>query len=267
MLTRLIMAILAVAAMLSAAVVLAESKSGGASANSSGPSPTQQQLVADQKAVGEAKVQLGKAQTDLTLVVGKLRAAFETSPDFVAALEAVKQALAVYDAAKDKVREALKASSPDYAAAVKVRDDAKAQQEQLKGDADASAQQRSDAASAFMQADSAVNKVETEAFDADQPTKDAKAAYEAALAKLNEMRKTFEQSLPQNGDFTTAKSAVDTEQKAVTAAEAKVAADIKADQKARTDAKAAEDAAAKAKADAEAKAHQRHPSTTNRTGG
>jgi hypothetical protein len=134
----------------------------------------------------------------------------------------VADAQAAITAAQANVRQTVLSSKPEYRVALAARDAARQASDKTQKDTAATPEQMTQASNDVMTADSAVAQLEAAAFNADAGCKDAKDKYNAAVAALALMRKTFDEGLKSDPAITAAKSAVDQATVKVASAQAAV---------------------------------------------
>ena len=154
-----------------------------------------------------ARAALAKAQSAFSLVAGKLQKEFEAHPDVVEATRTVTAAKTAYDAAANPVLASLKSRS-DFSAALNTAYDAQEQVASLKGNAEATPQDRLTAAKAALAAKEIVTRMQTDALSSNAQVTNTKAAYASAIDALAKLRQQFADSLKQDAQWVSAKEAL-----------------------------------------------------------
>ncbi len=164
-------------------------------------------IIAARKEVAASNTEVEKAESNLNTIAVNLRSAFESSPDYVAALAAQTQAQAEYDAAANAAKAHL-ADNAAYQSALKQK--AKTEKEidamHQRGE---SGEDVMKATQQSIQFGAEVHRLEGEALLADPKVADAKGKLVAATTKVSTMRKEFETSVHQNTVWQTSKTALD----------------------------------------------------------
>ena len=203
----------------------------GSTTPNPGVTPERQAVLDARKQLATDQGEHAKRIAELNLVVTKLRQVFNTSPEMVEATAAQKKAQSAYAAAKAKVLESLR-TKPEYVAAVAIRDQARQKLKELQ-ESNAQPDQITLAAEARLAAETTVDKMENEAYEADAATKEAKSANLTAGMNLSVIRRKFDEDLKTNPDYAAAKSAVETAAATVKTDQANVTEKIKAENAAR----------------------------------
>jgi chromosome segregation ATPase len=157
--------------------------------------------------VTDAQAELTKANKALDDLVGPLRAKFESSPDMVAALAALKDAQADHDKAAATVAAAL-ANDSNYQAALAKKDVAQDKLDKLRNDG-GSQDQITAAAAEVMDVGSTAAQIRFATENGDNNLVQARAKLTAADAKISELNHQFQESLKSDPQWTEAKKAID----------------------------------------------------------
>lgn len=176
----------------------------------------EQQREQKNQQLGAAEGEVQKAQKQLDDAKAKVKAKFETTPEFSQAADAAKKAQADYDAAKEPVLKAVH-EKPEYQAA---QDEVKKAEAQVNGlrDGKASPDVVTTAANAVVEKRKVATKMETDALEADPKVSDAKKQLEEAAAKLAELRKKEDLAMQTDPEYVAAKKQFDDAQSKLTTA-------------------------------------------------
>lgn len=169
-----------------------------------------------------AHSELNKAQTAISEITKKFQDAFNSRSDMVEATEKVANAKSEYDAAAAPVLAAL-TSSADYQAARATADEAKKYVDAVKADASSTPEMRMNAAKEALAAKDALTRRRTVALASDSKASSAKTKYSNATQALAALHQQYDDSLKQDPDYVSAKSAFDDARAKVTAADQKLA--------------------------------------------
>ncbi|MFI5382267.1 MAG: hypothetical protein ACHRHE_23475 [Tepidisphaerales bacterium] len=161
-----------------------------------------------QQELTKATTDASKAQDTLNGIVPKLRKEFEASASWQSAQADLKAAQAEYDAARAPVLDALR-QTPAYAAARDAKDKAEADRNAVVNDPASTTEQRMAAATAVLNAGTAVTKMEAEALAANTKVTAAHEKLIAANNKVQSLEKEFDASIRSNSDWKAARKAVD----------------------------------------------------------
>jgi trimeric autotransporter adhesin len=210
--------------------------SGGPNSNNSGPNgappPPPAILIppADPSAVDQAKSQVAASHAELTKaeravseVTKKYQDSFNARPDVIEATAKVTNAKSVYDAAAAPVLATL-TSSADYQTARATADEARQRLDNVKADASATPSVRIQAAKEALADKDALTKMRMAALASDSKVSAAKAELMTATQALANLRQQYDDSLKQDADYVSAKSAFDDAKATATEADQKLAA-------------------------------------------
>ncbi len=171
--------------------------------------------------VPAGKSDLSAAEDNVRKTMARLRQEFEQSPDFSAAMEERKAAVAEFDAARKVLVEKLK-QTPAYNNAV--AEQRKAQDEVDKLRSQPGTPKLVEAATKAMQAGSVITKMEGEAIAKDEKASQARKRMTQASAKVAKMQREFQESLRNHPDIEAAKKDVESTRERVRTAAQEAAA-------------------------------------------
>ncbi len=172
-----------------------------------------------------AKLEVTRAKGALDQLTTKMKNDFEAGDDWQKASAALKSAQAEYDALRKPLVEAMK-KRPDYV---------KAEQDKVKAEQEIADLRSSGtfgdpmikAATKRAEANSALGKIETDAFNAEPKFVEARKKLAEATTQVASLKKQFETAMAGDKDYQEAKKAVDTAQEQQTLAGKELAAAIK----------------------------------------
>ncbi len=191
--------------------------------------PTVDVPQVDPSAVDAAKAEdqtahseLTKAQTALSVITKKYQDAFNSRSDVVEATNKVASSKSAYDAAAAPVLTAL-TSSAEYQTARATADEAKTNVEQVKADSSSTPEMRVNAAKQALDAKDTLTKLRTAALTFDSKAASAKSDLTAATQAMAALHQQYDDSLKQDPDYVSARSAFDDAKAKATAADQKLA--------------------------------------------
>ncbi len=165
-------------------------------------------VIAARKELAAAQTEAEKAESNLTTITVNLKSAFETSPEFTAAMAAQTQAQGEYDAAVATAKSKL-TDNAGYQDSLKRK--AKAEKEidamHQRGEAPEDVLKVTQQA---LTAGAEAHRLESEVTSADPKVTSSKAKLVETAGVLSAMRKEFEKSARQNTVWQTAKATLDT---------------------------------------------------------
>jgi len=164
----------------------------------------------------DAQAALNNAQSRFDDVARELRSEFQQSGEYRTALAAVEQAQADFDAARAIVLGRL-ADDPAYKAARQKKEAAEKARDEL--DAAPGSPEQTAAATAVLDAASEVSKLETAAINADPAASAARERLAAASARLNDLKKKFEDSIANHPKLQALRKELETAKAKLSAAE------------------------------------------------
>jgi len=213
-------------------IVLAAGLGAGSGASprpaSNSPTPTSpkansQQLTQDRSAVAAAQKDLDKANDALKPVEDKYWAVFAKTQDWIDVQDQLHKAQSDLNAARRQAVTKL-TQSDDYAAAVADKQKAVAALAEAKASGDTTPETLGPLATAVMEANAKVSKMETDAQEHDPAVLDAKEKLAAVQQRADELKAQFEKSLEDKADWKPLKKGVDAAQKKLADAQATLAA-------------------------------------------
>lgn len=169
-----------------------------------------------------AHTELTKAQTALSEITKKFQDTFNARPDVVEATSKVASSKAAYDAAAAPVLAAL-TSSADYQTARATADEAKQNVETVKTDPSATPEMRMTAAKEALTAKDTLTKMRAAALASDSKASAARTDLTTQTQALTALHQQYDDSLKQDPDYASAKSAFDDAKAKATAADQKLA--------------------------------------------
>ncbi len=169
-----------------------------------------------------AHTELTKAQTALSEITRKFQETFNARPDVVEATTKVASAKSAYDAAAAPVLAAL-TSSADYQTARATADEAKQNVETVKADASATPEMRMTAAKEALTAKDALTKMRATALTSNSKASAARTDLTTQTQALAALHQQYDDSLKQDPDYASARSAFDDAKAKATAADQKLA--------------------------------------------
>ena len=164
--------------------------------------------------VTTAQKTLAKAEADLKAAKDKVDSAVQSTPEYSEAAKAKADAQAKYDAVLKAAAQSLQ-NSPAYKSAVEKKHEAELKRNAVKSDANATPEQRTEAATELLAASSAVTKLERDAGTADPAVAEAKTALAAANAKLAALRQDMEAKYKDDKDVQAASKVVEDDKTAL----------------------------------------------------
>jgi len=180
--------------------------------------PGKQKTPEQIRAMNKARTELKAAETALERVRKRLDAEFKLSPAWMEAQSAIEQAQETLEAVRTPILKQVRESSA-YASALSKKKQADEKRESLKQNKDASADDKTVAINAFLQASAAVTKLETDALNADSAVLAAREELRLAMSKSEDLKEQFTSELPTHPDWLAAKQEVEVRREALIAAE------------------------------------------------
>jgi uncharacterized coiled-coil DUF342 family protein len=180
-------------------------------------------LTQDRSAVAAAQKDLDKANDALKPVEDKYWAVFAKTQDWIDVQDQLHKAQSDLNAARRQAVTKL-TQSDDYAAAVADKQKAVAALAEAKASGDTTPETLGPLATAVMEANAKVSKMETDAQEHDPAVLDAKEKLAAVQQRADELKAQFEKSLEDKADWKPLKKGVDAAQKKLADAQATLAA-------------------------------------------